>query len=160
LRVSLVDWITGEFCSATHGELAGLAYASTALPPALPPLQIDGRWLGDASVCHAAPLVHSLVQPGIRHLAAVACSFPPPELYASLVDQQLTLQIVLQKAGLKTGALLALHVLDGELVVLAPQLRHSIDPFDSFIVPEVIAVAEHELAEESERIAMLVDELH
>ncbi len=79
LNVVLVDCATGTFFHAAAGELAALAYASTALQPALPPLAIDGRWLGDASVHHAAPLTDALLQPGIRHLAAVTCSFPPPQ---------------------------------------------------------------------------------
>ena len=144
LRVLLVDCSTGAFISAAEGKLAALAYASTALAPALPPLGIDGRWLGDASVYHAAPVTELLLQPGIRHVAATTCSFPPPDRYTSLGDQQLTLQMTLQKSGLKTGSLLALHLLDGEFVVIAPRLRCPVDPFDTAIVPDVLAAAAQE----------------
>lgn len=146
LRVLLVDCSTGSFVSVTEGKLAKLAYASTALPPALPPLAIGGRWLGDASVYHAAPLTELLLQPGIRHVAVVACSFPPPAHYTSLTDQQLTLQMTLQKSGLKTGSLLALHLLDGEFAVIAPRLHRPVDPFDLTIVPDVITAGEQALA--------------
>jgi len=156
LRVLLVDCSTGSFLGVTEGKLAALAYASTALPPALPPLAIDGCWLGDASVYHAAPLTELLLQPGIKHVAVVACSFPPPGQYSSLADQQLTLQMTLHKSGLKTGSLLALHLLDGELVVIAPRLHRPVDPFDLTIVPEVVAAAEQKFAKLETRATLLL----
>ncbi len=156
LHVLLVDCATGSFFSAAKGDLAELAYASTALLPALPPLAIDGRWLGDASVYHAAPLTDVLHQPMVRHVAAVACSFPPPEFYGSLTEQQLTLQMTLQRSGLRTGSLLALHLLDGELMVLAPRLQRPVDPFDIAIVPDVLAAAEREFAGLGEQAALLL----
>jgi predicted acylesterase/phospholipase RssA len=156
LRVLLVDCSTGAFFSATEGKLAALAYASTALAPALPPLRIDGRWLGDASVYHAAPLTELLLRPGIRHVAATTCSFPPPDHYTSLADQQLTLQMTLQKSGLKTGSLLALHLLDGEFVVIAPRLPRPVDAFDRAIVPDVVAAAEHEFDKLGTRATLLL----
>jgi predicted acylesterase/phospholipase RssA len=156
LRVLLIDCSTGSFLGVSEGNLAGLAYASTALLPALPPLAIDGRWLGDASVYHAAPITDLLREPRIRHIAAVTCSFPPPEQYTSLTDQQLTLQMTLQKSGLKIGSLLALHLLDGEFSVIAPRLHRHVDPFDMAIVPDVIAAAELELANLGEHTMLLL----
>jgi predicted acylesterase/phospholipase RssA len=158
MHVTLIDCMSGRPCSVASGDLAAIAYASTALSPALPPLRIDGRWFGDASVCHAAPL-GDLLRPMLRHAIAVACSFPPPEHYGSLVDQQLTLQAVLQKAGLKTSALLALELLDGEVIVLAARLRRPVDPFDVAIVPEVIAAGEQEFNQARERIGLLLQQV-
>jgi predicted acylesterase/phospholipase RssA len=158
LRVLLVDCSTGAFFGATQGKLAALAYASTALAPALPPLHIDGRWLGDASVYHATPVTELLLEPGIRHVAATTCGFPPPDHYTSLPDQQLTLQMTLQKAGLKTGSLLALHLLDGEFVVIAPRLPRPADPFDCAIVPDVVEAAKQEFGKLETRAALLLQD--
>ncbi len=152
LHVTLIDCLSGELRSMTHGDVATTAYASTALMPALPPLRIDGRWLGDASVHLAAPLNDLLLRPKLRHAVTVACSFPPRDHYTSLVDQQHTLQGVLQKASLKTNALLALDLLDGEIFVLAPRLQRSVEPFDVSIVPEVIAAGEQSLLQWREHI--------
>jgi predicted acylesterase/phospholipase RssA len=156
LRVTMVDCLSGQFHSMAKGDVAALAYASTALPPALPPLRIDGRWVCDASVYHAAPLSDLLLRSGLRHVIATTCTFPPPATYTSLVDQQLTWQVVLQKAALKTSALLALDLIDGELIVLAGRLQRSVDPFDMTIVPEVIAAGERELAQSDERLGLLL----
>ena len=156
LHVVLVDCLSGEFVTMTQGSLAPIAYASTALLPALPPLNIDGRWLGDASVYYAAPLVDLLSFPGLRHVAAVSCSFPPPEHYTSLVGQQLTLQLVLQKAGLKTGSLLALELLAGETVVLAARLARPVDPFDASITEEVVDAGGQELARSAAQLSMVL----
>lgn len=156
MHVVLIDCLSGESVTMTQGSLASIAYASTALLPALPPLEIDGRWLGDASVYHAAPLVDLLSFPGLRHVAAVSCSFPPPERYTSLVGQQLTLQLVLQKAGLKTGGLLALELLDGETIVLAVRLPRPVDPFDASIAEEVVAAGRQELARSAAHLSMVL----
>ena len=155
LHVTLIDSLTGGFRTLTDGNVAAIAYASTALLPALPPLRIDGHWLGDASACLAAPLGY-LLRPNLRHAVAVTCGFPPPERYRSLVDQQFTLQMVLQKSGLKTSALLALELLAGEIIVLAARLRRSVDPFDTAIVPDVIAAGEQELERSRERVDLLL----
>jgi NTE family protein len=156
LRITLVDCLSGQFHSIAKGDLAALAYASTALLPALPPLRIDSHWMCDASVYHAAPLNDLLLRPGLRHVITSTCSFPPRERYTSLVDQQLTLQVVLQKAALKTSALLALDLMDGEVIVLAARLQRPVDPFDVTIVPEVIAAGEWELAQSDEHISVLL----
>jgi hypothetical protein len=158
LRTLLVNCADGTFVEAAEGRLSDLAYASTALLPALPPLCIDGRWLGDASVYHAAPLTDLLLRPGIRHVVAVACSFPPPDAYTSLVGQQLTVQLMLQKAGLKTASLLGLHLLDGELVVITPRLPRPIDPFDAAIVTDVLAAAEREFDRQREHASLLLQD--
>jgi predicted acylesterase/phospholipase RssA len=158
LRTLLVDCTSGTFVEVSEGRLSDLAYASTALLPALPPLRIDNRWLGDASVYHAAPLTDLLLRPGIRHVVAVACGFPPPDAYTSLVGQQLTVQLTLQKAGLKTASLLALHLLDGELVLLTPRLPRPIDPFDVEIVPDVLAAAENEFQRHREHTSLLLQD--
>jgi hypothetical protein len=156
LRITLVDCLSGQFHSIAKGDVAALAYASTALLPALPPLRIDGHWMCDASVYHAAPLNDLLLRPGLRNVIAMTCSFPHREHYTSLVDQQLTLQVVLQKAALKTSALLALDLLEGELVVLAARLQRSVDPFDQTILPEVVAAGERELSQSDEQIESLL----
>lgn len=158
LRVTLVDCLSGQFHGVSSGRVAELAYASTALLPALPPLRIDGRWLADASAYHAAPVNELLLQPGLRHVVAATCSFPPPEQYSSLVDQQLTVQAVLQKASLKTSALLALDLIDGELVVLTARLEKPVDPFDASIVPAVLGAGEQALAEAREQMALLMQD--
>ncbi len=155
MQVTLIDCLTGGLCNLAEGDIAAVAYASTALLPALPPLRINGRWLGDGSACHAAPL-GQLLHLNVRHAIAVACSFPPPERYGSLVDQQFTLQAALQKAGLKTSALLALELLDGEIIVLAGRLDRPVDPFDSAIVPEIVAAGERELARSSEHVGLVL----
>jgi predicted acylesterase/phospholipase RssA len=160
LHVTLIDCLTGQFHSMANGRLAAAAYASTALLPALPPLRIDGRWMGDASAYHAAPLSDLLLRPGLRHVIAATCSFPPPARYASLVDQQLTLQMVLQKAALKTSALLALDLLEGELVLLAARLQRSVDPFDVAMIPDAIAAGERELARWGEQIEQIQQDAH
>jgi hypothetical protein len=158
LNVTLIDCLTGQFHSVANGNAAAVAYASTALLPALPPLRIDGRWMCDASVYHAAPLGDLLLRPGLRHVIAATSSFPPPERYTSLVDQQLTLQMVLQKAALKTSALLALDLLEGELVLLAARLQRSVDPFDVAIIPDAIAAGERELAQWREQFELILQD--
>jgi hypothetical protein len=155
LRVALVDCLSGRFHAVEAGRVAELAYASTALMPALPPLHLDGRWLGDASVYYAAPINELMLRPGLSHVVAATCRFPPPERYSSLVDQQLTVQVVLQKASLRTSALLALDLIAGELVVLAAQLRAPVDPFDQSIVPAVLQAGERALAEAREQLVVL-----
>ena len=110
----------------------------------------------DASVYHAAPLSDLLLRSGLRHLIVTTCAFPPRERYTSLVDQQLTLQVVLQKAALKTSALLALDLMEGEVIVLAPRLQRAVDPFDGTIVPEVIAAGERALAQSDDNLGVLL----
>jgi hypothetical protein len=158
LRVTLVDCVSGRFHSVGAGRVAELAYASTALMPALPPLRMEGRWLADASVYYAAPINDLLLRPGLRHVVAATCSFPPPPRYSSLVDQQLTVQVVLQKASLKTSALLALDLIDGELVGLAARLEKPVDPFDLSIVPAVLRAGEQALDEAREQMAVLMQD--
>jgi predicted acylesterase/phospholipase RssA len=160
LHVTLIDCLTGQFHSVTNGNAAAVVYASTALLPALPPLRIDGLWMCDASVYHAAPLGDLLLRPGLRHVIAATSNFPPPERYTSLVDQQLTLQMVLQKAALKTSALLALDMLEGELVLLAARLQRSVDPFDTAIIPDAIAAGARELAQRGEQLELILRDTH
>jgi hypothetical protein len=159
LHVTLIDCLSGGTSRHATGDIASLAYASTALLPALPPLRIDGSWLGDASACLAAPLA-DVLRPQVRHAIAVACSFPPQAHYSSLVDQQLTLQAALQRAGLKTSALLALDMLDGELIVMSARLHHPVDPFDVAITPEAIAAGDHACAQASQQLNLLFHQMH
>jgi hypothetical protein len=57
---------------------------------------------------------------------------------------------------LKTGSLLALHLLDGEFVVIAPRLPRPVDPFDSAIVPDVVAAAAQEFGNLGTRATLLL----
>ena len=48
------DFDTGEGVCLSRGRLADAVYASMAIHPFLPPIQIDGRWLFDG--CFSAPV--------------------------------------------------------------------------------------------------------
>jgi predicted acylesterase/phospholipase RssA len=158
LHVTLIDCLTGAFRSISAGEIAALAYASAALLPALPPLCIDGNWLGDASVYCAAPVTDLLLRPNLQHAIVVTCSIPAPEKYNNLLETQFTVQRALQSASTKTGMLLAHHFMDGEVAIIAPRLQLYVDPFDVAIVPEVIAASERALSRAREQFEFVLQD--
>jgi len=58
--LQVTDFHTGESFSLDRGLLADAVYASGASYPALPPLQIDGRWLVDGGFSSPVPLLEAI----------------------------------------------------------------------------------------------------
>ncbi len=58
--LQVTDFHTGESFSLDRGLLADAVYASGASYPALPPLQIDGRWLVDGGFSSPVPLLEAV----------------------------------------------------------------------------------------------------
>lgn len=58
--LQVTDFHTGESFSLDHGLLADAVYASGASYPALPPLQIDGRWLVDGGFSSPVPMLEAI----------------------------------------------------------------------------------------------------
>lgn len=58
--LQVTDFHTGESFSLERGLLADAVYASGASYPALPPLQIDGRWLVDGGFSSPVPMLEAI----------------------------------------------------------------------------------------------------
>jgi NTE family protein len=58
--LQVTDFHTGESFALDRGPLADAVYASGASYPALPPLQIDGRWLVDGGFSSPVPLLEAV----------------------------------------------------------------------------------------------------
>ncbi len=58
--LQVTDFHTGESFALDRGLLADAVYASGASYPALPPLQIDGRWLVDGGFASPCPILEAV----------------------------------------------------------------------------------------------------
>ncbi len=71
LSLGAVNACTGEavyFDNTTHTITASHVMASGALPPAFPPLEIDGEWYWDGGIMSNTPLLHVAENPQINAL--------------------------------------------------------------------------------------------
>lgn len=56
LALQATDLDTGEGVVLRRGPVVDALYASSAAPPLLPPIKLDGRWLADGALSDPAPL--------------------------------------------------------------------------------------------------------
>ena len=63
LMLQVTDFDTGEGVGLTTGRLADAVYASMAIYPFFPPIDIGGRWLFDGCYSAPVPLMHAVNYP-------------------------------------------------------------------------------------------------
>jgi NTE family protein len=141
LHITATDFETGELVELSKGSISEAIRASSAIPFALPPVEIDGRMLIDGYVADPLP-----ISVAIKHGAEVivAVGFESP--YQSKIDSvgrfAFQFSSIMANNLLKARFSFQSAVHHGEVIAMIPKFNQHISLFDTEKLPYIIAEGE------------------
>ncbi len=135
--IQTTDINTGEGVVLTKGPLADAVYASCAFFPAFPPIQIDGRHLGDGIYSAPVPVVEALK----RNMdVIIALDFKEkvttePNGFFSCFYRHIDNTM---RTLTRTQMFLSIGMHHHEIVLIDVDFDHSINPWDVHELPAIV----------------------
>ena len=141
------DIQTGEGVIMEKGPLVDAVYASSAVFPLLPPIEINGRWLGDGYYTSSLPVMEA-VKHGMDVIIAVIFHDPintQANSYMACLSNYYTIQ---GDAITRFQLALSINMHEHEIIMIKVPFKNPINMWDVHYIPEIIetgrlAVAAH-----------------
>lgn len=131
------DIQTGEGVVMEQGLLVDAVYASSAVFPLLPPIEIDGRWLGDGYYTSSLPVMEA-VKRGMDVIIAVIFHDPintQANSYMACLSNYYTIQ---GDAITRFQLALSINMHEYEIIMIKVPFKNPINMWDIHHIPEII----------------------
>ncbi|MBZ4192829.1 MAG: patatin-like phospholipase family protein [Candidatus Contendobacter sp.] len=131
------DIQTGEGVVMEKGSLVDAVYASSAVFPLLPPIEMDGRWLGDGYYTSSLPVMEA-VKRGMDVIIAVIFHDPinmQADSYMACLSNYYTIQ---GDAITRFQLALSINMHEHEIVMIKVPFKSPINMWDVHHIPEII----------------------
>jgi NTE family protein len=131
------DIQTGEGVVMEKGSLVDAVYASSAVFPLLPPIEIDGRWLGDGYYTSSLPVMEA-VKRGMDVIIAVIFHDPidtQASNYIACLSNYYTIQ---GNAITRFQLALSINMHEHEIIIIKVPFKNPINMWDVHHIPEII----------------------
>jgi NTE family protein len=144
LILQVTDFETGEGIGLEKGDLAGSLYASCALFPLFPPIEIDGRWLFDGGFSAPLPVLQAVKQNAdvIIVVDFMEKMHPDPK---GLMEIMAHLVKVTSKSNMAQQMALAISVHHAEFVYFNVRFERNVALWQTDKMPEVLEAGRREL---------------
>jgi NTE family protein len=119
------------------GSLVDAVYASSAVFPLLPPIEMDGRWLGDGYYTSSLPVMEA-VKRGMDVIIAVIFHDPinmQADSYMACLSNYYTIQ---GDAITRFQLALSINMHEHEIVMIKVPFKSPINMWDVHHIPEII----------------------
>lgn len=135
--IQATDVGTGEGVILDRGLVREAVYASSALFPLLPPLQVDGRWLSDGYYTSPLPVAEAVKQ---QMDVIIAVLFYDPiddnaSSYIACLSNYYTIQ---GDATTRYQMALSIGIHDHEIIIVKVPFRNPVNIWDAHYIPEII----------------------
>ncbi|HAS50285.1 MAG TPA: patatin [Gammaproteobacteria bacterium] len=131
------DIQTGEGVVMEQGLLVDAVYASSAVFPLLPPIEINGRWLGDGYYTSSLPVMEA-VKRGMDVIIAVIFHDPintQANNYMACLSNYYTIQ---GDAITRFQLALSINMHEHEIIIIKVPFKNPINMWDVHHIPEII----------------------
>lgn len=131
------DIQTGEGVVMEQGLLVDAVYASSAVFPLLPPIEINGRWLGDGYYTSSLPVMEA-VKRGMDVIIAVIFHDPintQANNYMACLSNYYTIQ---GDAITRFQLALSINMHEHEIIIIKVPFKNPISMWDTHHIPEII----------------------
>ena len=142
---------TGEGLILSRGQAREAVYASTAFFPMLPPIQIEGRWLGDGVYSSPVPVAEA-VKRGMDVIIALDFHERPtssPRGFGNCFRHHIDNTV---RSLIYTQMHLAIESHHYEIIPITIEFDHSINLRDAHEAPCILEAGERAVAEHKEMI--------
>lgn len=141
------DIQTGEGVVMEKGSLVNAVYASSAVFPLLPPIEIDGRWLGDGYYTSSLPVMEA-VKRGMDVIIAVIFHDPINTQASSYMECLSNYYTIQGDAITRFQLALSINMHEHEIIMIKIPFKNPINMWDVHHIPEIIetgrlAIAAH-----------------
>lgn len=146
------DIQTGEGVVMEQGSLVDAVYASSAVFPLLPPIERDGRWLGDGYYTSSLPVMEA-VKRGMDVIIAMIFHDPintQANSYMACLSNYYTIQ---GDAITRFQLALSIGMHEHEIIIIKVPFKNPINMWDVHHIPEIIETGQ--LATEAYKNAIL-----
>lgn len=140
------DINTGEGIVMEQGRLVDAVYASSAVFPLLPPLEINGRWLGDGYYTSSLPVMEA-VKRGMDVIIAVIFHDPINDKADSYMDCLANYYTIQGNAVTRFQLALSINMHEHEIIIIKVPFRNPINMWDVHYIPEIIETGRLAIAE-------------
>lgn len=140
------DINTGEGIIMEQGRLVDAVYASSAVFPLLPPLEINGRWLGDGYYTSSLPVMEA-VKRGMDVIIAVIFHDPINDKADSYMDCLANYYTIQGNAVTRFQLALSINMHEHEIIIIKVPFRNPINMWDVHYIPEIIETGRLAIAE-------------
>lgn len=141
LILQATDFETGQGVALTRGRLADAVYASMAILPFLPPLQMDGRWLFDG--CFSSPIP---ILPAVSHPADIIIVLEVLEQFRSpekgFMDFMVHTNKITSQAIMRSQAALSVLLHHHEIIFVKVRFDQYLQIWDFDRLPYIFAAGE------------------
>lgn len=141
LFITATDFLTGEQVILRHGPLNAALRASLAIPFIFAPWPVDGRLLVDGYLSDPLP-GNVAIQEGADVIIAIGFESPRQQKINSPLRHALQLSSIMTNSMFRSRVAFQTVTHHAETLLLTPQLRRRIDPFDGEQAPAIIAAGE------------------
>ena len=129
-----------------QGRLVDAVYASSAVFPLLPPLEINGRWLGDGYYTSSLPVMEA-VKRGMDVIIAVIFHDPINDKADSYMDCLANYYTIQGNAVTRFQLALSINMHEHEIIIIKVPFRNPINMWDVHYIPEIIETGRLAIAE-------------
>lgn len=139
------DIETGEGIIMEQGLLVDAVYASSAVFPLLPPIQMEGRWLGDGYYTSSLPVMEA-VKRGMDVIIAVIFHDPintQANSYMACLSNYYTIQ---GDAITRFQLALSIDMHEHEIIMIKIPFKNPINMWDVHHIPEIIETGRQAIA--------------
>lgn len=139
------DIQTGEGVIMEQGPLVDAVYASSAVFPLLPPIEIDGRWLGDGYYTSSLPVMEA-VKRDMDVIIAVIFHDPintEANSYMACLSNYYTIQ---GDAITRFQLALSIDMHEHEIIIIKVPFKNPINMWDVHYIPEIIETGRQAIA--------------
>ena len=140
------DINTGEGIIMEQGRLVDAVYASSAVFPLLPPLEINGSWLGDGYYTSSLPVMEA-VKRGMDVIIAVIFHDPINDKADSYMDCLANYYTIQGNAVTRFQLALSINMHEHEIIIIKVPFRNPINMWDVHYIPEIIETGRLAIAE-------------
>jgi NTE family protein len=131
------DIQTGEGVVMEQGALVDAVYASSAVFPLLPPIEIDGRWLGDGYYTSSLPVMEA-VKRGMDVIIAVIFHDPINTQANSYIECLSNYYTIQGDAITRFQLALSINMHEHEIIMIKVPFKNPINMWDVHHIPEII----------------------
>lgn len=141
LYITATDFLTGEQVILRNGPLAAALRASMAIPFVFAPWPVDGRLLADSYLSDPLP-GNVAIQEGAGVIIAIGFESPYQQKTDSPLRYALQLSSIMTNSMFRARVAFQTLTHHAETLLLTPQFRRRIDPFDGQQLRAIIAAGE------------------
>jgi NTE family protein len=154
--LQVTDFHTGQGFVLDRGLLVDAVYASGSSYPALPPLQIDGRWLVDGGFSSPCPLIEA-VKRNIDVIIVVSIETRMDTAPKSYVDMFNYGQSLCATQLIKNQMATAINLHHYEIIQVNVRFNHPVEFWDIEAVPFILETGRKSVEAKKEEIVSAIN---